>query len=173
MSATYTTAHGNTGSLTHWVRPGIKPLSSWMLVRFDSAEPWHELPLFYSWKYCHVYSFQKPCSVTITTIMPILRKRTLREKLRNLPTSSIRIQKNWHTSLSGSKACAHTTLPHCRKKLSQIHSADSFGNSGAWRVVEMGKAKLWGGDKCVLLVSRWWQGNVFGSGHRSMVVDSS
>ena len=27
-------SHSNTGSLTHWVRPGIKPVSSWMLVRF-------------------------------------------------------------------------------------------------------------------------------------------
>ena len=36
-SATYTTAHGNTTSLTHWVRPGIEPVSSWILV-FISAE---------------------------------------------------------------------------------------------------------------------------------------
>ena len=43
-SATYTTAHGNAGSLTHWARPGIKPTSSWMLVRFVSAELWQELP---------------------------------------------------------------------------------------------------------------------------------
>ena len=27
MSATYTTAHGNDGSLTHWLRPGIEPAS--------------------------------------------------------------------------------------------------------------------------------------------------
>ena len=33
-SATYTTAHGNTGSLTHWARPGIEPASSWILVGF-------------------------------------------------------------------------------------------------------------------------------------------
>ena len=33
-SPTYTTAHGNTESLTHRVRPGIEPASSWMLVRF-------------------------------------------------------------------------------------------------------------------------------------------
>ena len=31
--AIYTTAHGNSGSFTHWVRPGIEPASSWMLVR--------------------------------------------------------------------------------------------------------------------------------------------
>ena len=32
--STYTTAHGNAGSLTHWVRPGIEPEFSWMLVGF-------------------------------------------------------------------------------------------------------------------------------------------
>ena len=34
MSATYTTAHGNARSLTHWARPGIKPATSWFLVGF-------------------------------------------------------------------------------------------------------------------------------------------
>ena len=34
MSITYATACGNMGSLTPRVRPGIKPLSSWILVRF-------------------------------------------------------------------------------------------------------------------------------------------
>ena len=29
---TYTTAHRNTKSLTHWVRPGIEPASPWILV---------------------------------------------------------------------------------------------------------------------------------------------
>ena len=33
-SATYTTAHGNAGSLTHRGKPGIEPASSWTLVRF-------------------------------------------------------------------------------------------------------------------------------------------
>ena len=27
-------SHSNTGSLIHWVRPGIEPASSWILVRF-------------------------------------------------------------------------------------------------------------------------------------------
>ena len=31
-SVTYTTAQSNTRSLTHWARPGIKPMSSWILV---------------------------------------------------------------------------------------------------------------------------------------------
>ena len=33
-SSTYTTAHGNARSLIHWVRPGIKPASSWRLIEF-------------------------------------------------------------------------------------------------------------------------------------------
>ena len=33
LSRTYTTAHGNARSLTHRVRPGIEPASSWILVR--------------------------------------------------------------------------------------------------------------------------------------------
>ena len=31
---TYTAAFGYVSPLTHWVRPGIKPTSSWILVRF-------------------------------------------------------------------------------------------------------------------------------------------
>ena len=31
-SATYTRARGNTGSLTHWARPGMEPATSWFLV---------------------------------------------------------------------------------------------------------------------------------------------
>ena len=37
---------GNTRSLTHWARPGIKPASSWTLVRFISTEPQWELPKY-------------------------------------------------------------------------------------------------------------------------------
>ena len=34
VSVTYTTAHGNAGSLAHLARPGIEPATSWFLVRF-------------------------------------------------------------------------------------------------------------------------------------------
>ena len=40
----YTTAHSNAGFPTHWVRPGIKPTSLWILVRFVSTAPQQELP---------------------------------------------------------------------------------------------------------------------------------
>ena len=45
MSANYTTAHGNAGSLTHWMRPGIEPASSWMLVRFINCCATTKTPL--------------------------------------------------------------------------------------------------------------------------------
>ena len=43
-STTYTTAHNNAGSLTHWARPGIVPTSSWILVRLLTSQPWWKLP---------------------------------------------------------------------------------------------------------------------------------
>ena len=47
-SAIYTTAHGNARFLTHWVRPGITPATSWFLVRVVSAEPRWELPIHHN-----------------------------------------------------------------------------------------------------------------------------
>ena len=46
-------AHSNAGSFTHQVRPGIKPASSQILVRFVSIKPQWELPHFiYSYEEC-------------------------------------------------------------------------------------------------------------------------
>ena len=42
-SSAYTTTHSNTRSLTHWVRPGVEPGTSWFLVGFVSDTPWWEL----------------------------------------------------------------------------------------------------------------------------------
>ena len=43
MSVTFSTAHGNAGSLTHSVRPGMEPSSSYVLVGFITTVPWWEL----------------------------------------------------------------------------------------------------------------------------------
>ena len=43
-SGTYATTHGNARSLTHLVKPGIKPASSWILVGFVSTALRWELP---------------------------------------------------------------------------------------------------------------------------------
>ena len=53
LSLTHTPAHGNTRSLTHWVRPEIEPATSWFLVRFISTVPQWRLQIFSSerqWK---------------------------------------------------------------------------------------------------------------------------
>ena len=36
--------------LNPWAKPGIKPTTSWFLVRFVSPAPWWELPEFYYFK---------------------------------------------------------------------------------------------------------------------------
>ena len=41
-------SHSKAGSLTHWVRPGIEPATSWFLVGFVSAAPQQELLNFFS-----------------------------------------------------------------------------------------------------------------------------
>ena len=46
-SVRYTTAQDNARSLTHWGRPGIKPTTSWFLVRLFSTMPWWELRVSY------------------------------------------------------------------------------------------------------------------------------
>ena len=53
ISETYTTAYGSARSLTHWVRPGIKSASSWILV--ISSKPQQEL--WYMCSCCFVNHF--------------------------------------------------------------------------------------------------------------------
>ena len=48
-------SYGNTRSLIHWASPGIKPKSSWILVRFITIEPQWELPKVWTF-YFFVYS---------------------------------------------------------------------------------------------------------------------
>ena len=49
VSLTYTTAHSNAGSLTHWVRTGIKPTTSWVLEGFVTAESQRGTPMPSFW----------------------------------------------------------------------------------------------------------------------------
>ena len=67
VSATYTTAHHNTGSLIHWVRPGIEPATSWFLVGFVSAVPRQELwnMLLKAAFYTHTKKTQKQVPLTL------------------------------------------------------------------------------------------------------------
>ena len=48
----YTPVHGNARSPTHWMRPGIVPASSWILVGFASTVPqWELQPLKFKLTY--------------------------------------------------------------------------------------------------------------------------
>ena len=77
LSATYTTAHGNAGSLTRWVRPGIKPTASLFIVRFVSAEPRREL--------LKVYNFN----------LEILSFKIVMTLVHYLLESSVLVENNW------------------------------------------------------------------------------
>ena len=49
---------GNVGSLNPWVRPGIKPMSSWMLVAFITTELQQEhLKLFFKLRESTVFNY--------------------------------------------------------------------------------------------------------------------
>ena len=52
VSVTYTTAYGNTRSLTHWARPGIEPATSWFRVGFISSVPrWELQEVHFKWRW--------------------------------------------------------------------------------------------------------------------------
>ena len=63
VSVTYTTDHSNTESLTHWLRPGMEPASSWILLGFVTTEPQWELyislwlPITLHWEVCFYLFF--------------------------------------------------------------------------------------------------------------------
>ena len=46
----YSTTHINAGSLTHWVRPGIEPTSTWILVRFVDSWAKTGTPVICFWE---------------------------------------------------------------------------------------------------------------------------
>ena len=39
-----TTGHRHARTFTHWARPGMDPVSSWILMRFTTPEPRQEVP---------------------------------------------------------------------------------------------------------------------------------
>ena len=52
-SATYTTAHGNAGSLTPWGRPGTELTSLWIIGKFVTTEPQWKL---LNWKILKMFN---------------------------------------------------------------------------------------------------------------------
>ena len=79
---TYTTAHSsNTRSLTHCVRPGIEPATSWFAVRFVSAAP--------QWELQKNGKFFKMIFTVLTASQKIRQNRILERFLTSWPKDSI------------------------------------------------------------------------------------
>ena len=71
VSLTYTRLHSNAGSLTHWVRSGIKPTTSWFLVGFLSTVPWWDhLFLFVFCFFCFCFCFCFFCLFAFSRAAP-------------------------------------------------------------------------------------------------------
>ena len=69
---TYTTAHSNTGSLTHWASPRIELTFSWIPVGFVTTEPqWHlhDLISYTLLKNHHNKSSYHPLLYTVVAIL--------------------------------------------------------------------------------------------------------
>ena len=84
-SATYTTAHGNAGSLTHRARAGIEPATSWFLVGFVNHWATIETPYFLffffftlsSIMFHHKWSVIVPCAIQQDLIAYPLQSNSL------------------------------------------------------------------------------------------------
>ena len=78
---TYTAAHSNAESLTHWVRPGIEHTSLWILAGFVTTEPQQKLQsialmkLFIFLRLCYNYVTNNHFSATFLLIWVTLTNR--------------------------------------------------------------------------------------------------
>ena len=71
----------NTGSLTHWVRPGIEPDSSWILVGFITTEPQWKLHPYQLLKTASKYNHSQGLS-SMATSFPNTIKNWVRDRFR-------------------------------------------------------------------------------------------
>ena len=67
-SVTYTTAHGNAGSLTHWESPRIEPASLWIPAKFINHWAMTGTPWFFNYFVYMHSSIVRQCSSSGDTI---------------------------------------------------------------------------------------------------------
>ena len=121
-SVTYTTAHGNTCSLTPWAMPGTEPASSWILVGFVPTEPQQELlfvdfwwgPFWLLWGETSLY----PCFLPSGWRAELLRRLCChcnsvvpRKSARSVKTAYRAYTKNFLKGGSQLKTACDTRLP--------------------------------------------------------------
>jgi len=76
-SANYTTTQGNAGSLTHLVRPGNEPATSWFLVGFVSSAPRRELLKLFSPIVCVVLLLFLTASFSVQKLVTLIKSLLL------------------------------------------------------------------------------------------------
>ena len=87
----YHSSQQQAGSLTHWVRPGIEPASSWILVGFVSTVPQQKLPKH---PYSHICIFSSIVFLRLKYMKKIQFTYTL-----NLFNSQFRLWITFDTAL--------------------------------------------------------------------------
>ena len=80
-SANYTPAHSNDGSLTHWEKPGIEPLSSWTLCR--ALNPLSHSGNSSIFPFCHLVILRLIHALTMTAMLPRISNVQGVERNRN------------------------------------------------------------------------------------------
>ena len=96
-SVTYTTAQCNAGSLlTHWMGPGIKPSSSWILVGFVSAEPQQELQ-YCCFYFCCCYCYNW---IIVSTLKLIGRWLWVKDQEFSFPEEGSRMPTIFHYKIT-------------------------------------------------------------------------
>ena len=111
ITANYTTAHGNAGSLAHWASPRIEPATSWFLVGFVNQWATMGIP---------IYTFKKINNI-LEPVFP----------LRNIASISQKISQ-WGSKIypASTKRVCHVPKPSSRhwEKSSMIGKNAQRGN---------------------------------------------
>ena len=115
MPAIYTTAHSNAGSLTHGVRPGIKPVSSWALVGFIATEPQREPQKF--------LEERKIPSPLFSPRFLAQHHSALQAGLDFKSSKPLLVQDNWSTKIKGKKFLLSIKPFIFHYKVSRLHCA--------------------------------------------------
>ena len=88
-------SHSNNGSLTHGVRPGIEPATSWFLDRFVSTAPWKNTHNFIS----NHTMIQKVCVASERLCGSLKLRRKLKQWSRD--GKQISICRGWEKGTMG------------------------------------------------------------------------
>ena len=106
-SETYTIAHGNTGSLIHWVRLGIEPTSPRTLVRLPTEPQW-ELPTYISFNPLHRREIWSSERLSHASTVMELTSKEIGLQTSNLRSTTGGFSTAIYTSETPRKMCRNT-----------------------------------------------------------------